>query len=77
VDVELGGGPYLALTVVTAAGSEGGTYGPTAELRIVTRHANGVPSPDGLDTGDQPDEVRVSAQDRLWIGPAVYPGLLD
>jgi len=66
VNVALGGGPYLALTVQTAEGSEGGTYGPTAELRIVTRN-----------TGSTPDDVTTQAQDRTWIGPAFYPAAVS
>ena len=65
VHVGLGGGQFLALTVVTAPGSEGGTYGPTAELRVITRNL-----------GDVPDEVEPSGQDRVWVGPAVYPAYL-
>jgi hypothetical protein len=61
VSVALGGGQYLALTVQTAAGSEGGTYGPTAELRIVTRN-----------TGATADAVTTQSADRVWIGPAFY-----
>jgi anti-sigma factor RsiW len=61
VNVALGGGQYLALTVQTAAGSEGGTYGPTAELRVVTRN-----------TGATADEVTTQSADRVWIGPAFY-----
>ena len=65
VHVGLGGGQFLALTVATAEGSEGGTYGPTAELRLITRNV-----------GDVPDEVDASGQNRVWVGPAVYPAYL-
>jgi hypothetical protein len=66
VHVALAGGQFLALTVSTAAGSEGGEYGPTAELRLVTRNL-----------GDVPDEVEVFGMDRVWTGPAFYPAELD
>jgi hypothetical protein len=61
-DVAPGGGQYLAITVSTAPGSEGGTFGPTAELRLVTRH-----------TGQQADEVRQLGSPDTWSGPAFYP----
>lgn len=61
IGVSLAGGQYLALTVQTAAGSEAGTYGPTAEVRIITRNL-----------GDTPDEIAVLADDGAWIGPAFY-----
>jgi hypothetical protein len=66
MNVALAGGQYLAITVQTAAGSEGGSYAATAELRLVTRH-----------TGTTPDEVRVFRGDRTWIGPAFYPATLE
>ena len=66
VQVSLAGGPYLALTVVTQEGSEGGTYGPTAELRLVTRNLGSVP-----------DEVQTLKADKVWNGPAFYPSVLD
>jgi Tol biopolymer transport system component len=56
-------GSHLALTVVTAEGSEGGTYGPTAQLRLVTRGY-----------GTDPDKVEIIGQDKVWNGPAVYAG---
>lgn len=61
IDVSLAGGQYLALTIQTAEGSEAGAYGPSAEVRIVTRN-----------TGDVPDDVSVLADDGAWIGPAFY-----
>jgi hypothetical protein len=65
VHVGLGGGQFLAVTVATAAGAHSGAYGPTAELRLVTRNL-----------GDVPDEVETFGQDRVWVGPAVYPAYL-
>jgi hypothetical protein len=63
VDVALSaGGDDLALTVQTGVGAEGGSYGPTAELRLVTRGY-----------GTDPDKVKVIAADKAWFGPAVYP----
>ena len=62
IDVSLAGGQYLALTVQTGQGSEAGQFGPTAELRLVTRN-----------TGDVPDEVSTVADAGAWIGPAFYP----
>lgn len=62
VHVALGGGQYLAVTVQTAEGSEGGTYGPSAEMRVVTRNL-----------GNVPDEVQDYGGDRVWVGPAIYP----
>ena len=66
VQVSLAGGRYLALTVVTQEGSEGGSYGPTAELRLVTRNL-----------GDVPDDVQTFGTDKVWNGPAFYPAVLD
>ncbi len=66
VDVALAGGQYLALTVQTAAGSEGGAYGPSAEVRVVTRN-----------TGDTPDGVTTIGDDATWIGPAFYDHALS
>jgi hypothetical protein len=66
VHVALAGGQYLALTVITAEGSEGGSFGPTTELRLITRH-----------TGNQADEIERLGQDRVWTGPAFYPAELD
>jgi hypothetical protein len=66
VQVSLAGGRYLALTVLTQEGSEGGSYGPTAELRLVTRNL-----------GDVPDEVQTFRTDKVWNGPAFYPAILD
>ena len=47
-------------------GSEGGTFGPTAELRLVTRNL-----------GEVPDEVQTFATDKVWNGPAFYPAVVD
>ena len=66
VQVSLAGGQYLAITIVTEPGSEGGTYGPTAELRLVTRNL-----------GDVPDDVQTFGADKVWNGPAFYPAVLD
>jgi hypothetical protein len=66
VHVALAGGQYLALTVITAEGSEGGSYAPTTELRLITRH-----------TGDQADDIQTFGQNRVWTGPAFYPAELD
>ena len=66
VQVSLAGGPYLALTVVTQEGSEGGTFGPTAELRLVTRNL-----------GNVPDDVQTFGTDKVWNGPAFYPAVVD
>jgi hypothetical protein len=65
VHVGLGGGQFLAVTVATAAGAHSGAYGPTAELRVITRNL-----------GDVPDKVQTSGQDRVWVGPGVYPAYL-
>jgi hypothetical protein len=61
VHVALAGGQYLALTVITAQGSEGGSYAPTTELRLITRH-----------TGNEADEIERLGQTRVWTGPAFY-----
>ncbi|HEY8179682.1 MAG TPA: hypothetical protein VIH33_04715, partial [Candidatus Limnocylindria bacterium] len=66
VHVALGGGQYLAVTVAVQAGPHSGEYGPTAELRVITRNLGSVP-----------DEVETSGQDRTWVGPAVYPAYLE
>jgi hypothetical protein len=66
VQVSLAGGPYLAITILTEEGSEGGSFGPTAELRLVTRNL-----------GDLADEVQTFATDRVWNGPAFYPAVVD
>jgi hypothetical protein len=65
VDVALGGDQFLGLTVVTVAGSEGGSFGPTAELRLVTRN-----------TGDVPDDMETIGQDHVWNGPPLYPAVV-
>lgn len=62
VDVAIAAdGNHLALTVVTAEGAEGGSFGPTAQLRLVTRGY-----------GTDPDQVEIIGQDKVWYGPAVY-----
>ena len=66
VHVGLGGGQFLALTIATKGGSESGTYGPTAELRLITRKL-----------GTQPDKVETSGRDGVWVGPAVYPAYVS
>jgi hypothetical protein len=64
VDVAMGGAQFLGLTVITKPGSEGGSFGPTAELRLVTRNV-----------GDVPDAVDTIGQDRVWYGPPIYPAI--
>ncbi len=54
-------GTHLALTVQTGSGSEGGTFGATAELRYITR---------GL--GSNPDVVKVIGSKQAWNGPVVF-----
>ena len=66
VSVSLAGGPYLALTVLTEPGAEGGDFGPTAELRLVTRNL-----------GDVKDDVQTFSTDKVWNGPAFYPAVVD
>ncbi|HKO32217.1 MAG TPA: zf-HC2 domain-containing protein [Candidatus Limnocylindria bacterium] len=66
VHVGLGGGQYLAVTVATEAGAHSGAYGPTAELRVIKRNL-----------GTVPDEVEASGQDRVWVGPGIYPAFLS
>jgi Putative zinc-finger/WD40-like Beta Propeller Repeat len=66
VQVSLAGGRYLALTIQTEPGSEGGSFGPTAELRLVTRNLGSVP-----------DDVQTVKADKVWNGPAFYPSVLD
>jgi hypothetical protein len=65
VDVAIAAdGDHLALTVVLDAGAEGGSFGPTAQLRLVTRGY-----------GTDPDKVEIIGQDKVWYGPAVYPSV--
>jgi hypothetical protein len=65
VDVALGGGQYLALTLRTEA-TQGNEFAPVANLVLVTRH-----------TGSTPDEVMAYGQDGVWNGPALYPATLE
>ena len=65
VDVALGGGQYLALTLRTDA-SQGNEFAPVANLVLITRH-----------TGATPDEVMAYGQDGVWNGPALYPATLE
>jgi len=65
VDVALGGGQYLALTLRTDA-TQGNEFAPVANLVLVTRH-----------TGSTPDEVMAYGQDGVWNGPALYPATLE
>jgi hypothetical protein len=65
VDVALGGGQYLALTLRTDA-SQGNEFAPVANLVLVTRH-----------TGATPDEVTGYGEDGVWNGPALYPATLE
>ncbi len=65
IDVALAAdGNHLGLTVQTAPGAEGGAYGPSAELRLITRGY-----------GTDPDKVEVIGQGQTWSGPAVYPNI--
>jgi hypothetical protein len=65
IDVALGAdGNHLGLTVQTATGAEGGAYGPSAELRLITRGY-----------GTDPDKIEVIGQGQTWTGPAVYPNI--
>jgi hypothetical protein len=65
VDVALAGdGDHLALTLNISEGAEGGSYGPTGQLRLVTRGY-----------GSDPDKVEILGQDKVWVGPAVYAGI--
>lgn len=62
VDVALAAdGLHLGLTLQMAPGAEGGAYGPTGMLRLITRGY-----------GTDPDKVETIGQDRTWNGPAVY-----
>jgi hypothetical protein len=65
VDVALGGGQYLALTLRTDA-FQGNEFAPVANLVLVTRH-----------TGATPDELMAYGQDGVWNGPALYPATLQ
>jgi hypothetical protein len=65
VDVALGGGQYLALTLRTDA-YQGNEFAPVANLVLVTRH-----------TGTTPDEVRAYGEDGVWNGPALYPATIE
>lgn len=65
VDVALGGGQYLALTLRTDA-FQGNEFAPVANLVLVTRH-----------TGTTPDEVTAYGQDGVWNGPALYPATIE
>jgi hypothetical protein len=65
VDVALGGGQYLAITLRTDA-FQGNEFAPVANLVLVTRH-----------TGATPDEVMAYGQDGVWNGPALYPATLE
>jgi hypothetical protein len=57
-------GNHLGLTVQTATGAEGGAYGPSAELRLITRGY-----------GTDPDQIEVIGQGQTWSGPAVYANI--
>jgi hypothetical protein len=65
VDVALGGGQYLALTLRTDA-YQGNEFAPVANLVLVIRH-----------TGTTPDEVRAYGEDGVWNGPALYPATIE
>ena len=66
VQVGLGGGQYLAVTVRPRQGPSG-TFGPTAELRLITRNLGAVP-----------DEVEdLAARISVWNGPAFYPAFVS
>jgi len=64
VDVALGGGQYLALTLRTDE-TQGNEFAPVANLVLVTRH-----------TGSTPDEVQIYGSEGVWNGPALYPASL-
>jgi anti-sigma factor RsiW len=55
-------GVSLAITGLTGAGSEGGTFGPEADLRIVLRGY-----------GNDADTVTTLGEAGAWNGPALYP----
>lgn len=61
IDVALGGGQYLALTLRTDE-FQGNEFAPVSSLVLVTRN-----------TGTTPDEVRVFGDEGVWTGPALYP----
>jgi hypothetical protein len=65
IDVALGGGQYLALTLRTDA-TQGNEYAPVANLILVTRR-----------TGTTPDEVKRYGIEGVWNGPALYPATLE
>lgn len=65
VDVALGGGQYLALTLRTDA-FQGNEFAPVSNLVLVTRH-----------TGATPDVVMAYGEDGVWNGPALYPATLE
>jgi hypothetical protein len=65
VDVALGGGQYLALTLRIDA-YQGNEFAPAANLVLVTRH-----------TGDTPDDVQIFGTEGVWNGPALYPATLE
>jgi hypothetical protein len=65
VDVALGGGQYLALTLRTGD-SQGNEFAPVADLVLVTRR-----------TGATPDDVRAYGTSGVWSGPALYPAKVD
>jgi putative zinc finger protein len=65
VDVALGGGQYLALTLRMDS-YQGNEYLPTANLILVTRQL-----------GATPDEVRAYGSEGVWNGPALYPASLE
>lgn len=65
IDVALAAdGNHLGLTVQTAPGAEGGAYGPSAELRLITRGY-----------GTDPDKIEFIGQGQTWSGPAVYANI--
>lgn len=65
VDVALGGGQYLALTLRTDD-TQGNEFAPVGQLVLITRH-----------TGATPDEVMAYGRDGVWNGPALYPATLE
>jgi hypothetical protein len=65
VDVALGGGQYLALTLRTDA-TQGNEFAPVSNLVLITRH-----------TGATPDDVMDYGEDGVWTGPALYPATLE
>jgi hypothetical protein len=65
IDVALGGGQYLALTLRVDE-FQGNEFAPVSRLVLVTRQ-----------TGTAPDDVRTYGSEGVWNGPALYPSKID